>query len=831
MTTAFSAGVCYVDFAPIADPDLVAVTVARALGLPDQPGRSAVASLLGFVSDACAPLVDTLLGDCSNVKTLATSREPLGVAGEVTWRVPSLSVNDEAVELFVDRGGLVRPSFTLTDTNRATVLEICSRLDGMPLAIELAAARIRALSPTEILDGLHDRFRLLTGGARTTVPRQQTLWASVDWSHALLTDAERILFRRLAVFAGGFDLEAAQAVAAGDELERGEILDLLTLLVDKSLVLAEYAETRTRYRLLETMRQYAFEKLGGSAEADAIRIRHRNFYAQVASVVDGAVESGREQSLAQAVREIDNFRAAFTWSRENSETEVALALASSLQPLWHSSGRVHEGIAWFDAVLTDSCPTDVAPTVWTRALADSAVLHSWAVGLVTTQQAEVALANARELGDPALLARALAARGIVAANRGTPAQQYFAEAADLARAVGDRWRLSQILAWQVNLAFLAGDPIAARAAASEGRELADAVGDRFASRQCRTWAGWAQTITGDLANAAIQLAAVKDEARTEHDLIWWVVSTHYWAQAMVYQEDSRVVAAALAEVMPALADFGPVWSGNSNGVHAAAALAAGDVDEAERASNVACELLVPIPVHRKMYVFIQAQAALARGDVTRARARADESVASATGWYRVQSLTVRARVLIAEQEPEQAERDAYSALTLATGLDANLGVPDILECLAMTAGACGSQRRSARLFGAADAIRQRMGAARFKVHDANHQAALQATRNVLGDNDFDAAFAEGAALSTAEAITYAQRGKGERRRPATGWASLTPAERDIVRLVCDGLANKEIAKRLLVSPRTVQTHLTHIYTKLNLTSRVQLVQEASRHDD
>ena len=202
---------------------------------------------------------------------MATSREPIGVAGEVSWRVPSLSLADEAIELFTDRARRARPDFVVTDDNAATVTEICRRLDGLPLAIELAAARVRALSLAEILDSLHDRFRLLTGGARTAVRRQQTLRASVDWSHALLTEPERVLFRRLAVFLGGFDLDAAQAVAGGGDVERYQVLDQLTLLVDKSLVVADDSRGRTRYRLLETVRQYALEKLGESGEADAVR--------------------------------------------------------------------------------------------------------------------------------------------------------------------------------------------------------------------------------------------------------------------------------------------------------------------------------------------------------------------------------------------------------------------------------------------------------------------------------------------------------------------------------------------------------------------------------
>ncbi len=848
MVTGFADGACHVDLAPITHPNLVAVTVARALGLSDQPGRSAVDTVLRYVGDrqmlllldncehlldASAALVNVLLGACPNLKVLTTSREPIGVAGEVIWGVPSLSLSDEAVELFTDRARLVRPTFSLTDTNRATVTEICRRLDGMPLAIELAAARIRALSPTEILDGLHDRFRLLTGGARTTVPRQQTLRASVDWSHALLTQPECTLFRRLAAFMGGFDRDAVQTVAGGDDLERDQILDLLTQLVDKSLVVAEDDQDRTRYRLLETVRQYAFEKLAESGEAEAVGTRHRDFYTLVASQVDTPVQTGHTQSLARAAVEIDNLRGAFAWSRETSDSEVALMLASSLQPLWLALGRVHEGLAWFDAVFTDdrSGHSDVAPPVRARALADSAVLHDWAVGADSADQAELALAIARECGDQPLLARTLLARGIVAAHRGEPVQQYFVEAADLARAVSDRWRLCQILGWKANLAMLAGDPMATRAAADEGRELADAIGDRFTSRQCRTWAGWAQTITGDLRGAATELGVVKDEAQADHDLIWWVVGVHYEAQVTAYQGDPNAARAELDEAMPAVADLGALWSGNSNGVRAIAALTAGDVGGADNASRAAWEQLTTIPMHQHMYVFLLAEVALARGDRVAAQRWADEAVSTATEWYRVLSLTTRARVQLAVGEPEHAERDSYDALALAAKLEANLGVPDILECLATVASAGGSHPRSAHLFGAADAIRRRMGTARFKVHDADWEAAVGAARNAMGDIAFDEAFAEGCALSTQEAIAYAQRGKGERKRPSRGWASLTPAETDVVRLVCDGLANKDIAKRLLVSPRTVQTHLTHVYTKLDLTSRVQLVQEASRHDD
>jgi predicted ATPase/class 3 adenylate cyclase len=420
----FGNGAWYVDLAPITDPGVVPVTVARALGLPDQQGRPTMDTLLGFVRDrhmlvvldncehlldASAALCVSLLGAAQRLTVLATSREPLGVTGEATWRVPSLSLADEAIELFTDRARRARPAFHVTDDNAAPITEICRRLDGIPLAIELAAARVRALSLAEIVDSLHDRFRLLTGGARTAVRRQQTLRASVDWSHALLTQPEQVLFRRLAVFVGGFDLDAAQAVAGDDEVERYQVLDQLTLLVDKSLVVADDSAAHTRYRLLETVRQYAQEKLGESGEADAVRSCHRDYYTAMAAVLDAPAGHDYERRIEQAEADFDNLRAAFGWSREHSDIELALALACSLQPLWQARGRIREGLVWFDAALADldAQHAEVAPAVRARALADSAVFALWVDGADGRSQAQQALSVAREVDDPALLARTL----------------------------------------------------------------------------------------------------------------------------------------------------------------------------------------------------------------------------------------------------------------------------------------------------------------------------------------------------------------------------------------------------------------------------------------
>jgi predicted ATPase/class 3 adenylate cyclase/DNA-binding CsgD family transcriptional regulator len=843
----FNDGVRYVDLAPITDPDIVPIAVARAFGLPDQPGRSTIDTLTRFVAerqmlvvldncehllDASAAVIVALLGAAPRLTLLATSREPIGVAGELSWRVPSLPLAEEAIELFTDRARHARPDFAVTDDNAAAVAEICRRLDGVPLAIELAAARVRALSLTEIVDILHDRFRLLTGGARTAVRRQQTLRASVDWSHALLTEPERVLFRRLAVFLGGFDLDAARGVAGGADVERYQVLDQLTLLLDKSLVTADESAGRTRYRLLETVRQYALEKLGESGEADTVRSRHRDHYTALAARLDAPAGDDYEQRVEQADAEMDNVRAAFSWSRENSDLERALVLASSLQPLWAARGRLREGLTWFDVALADDAAQHPAVTaaVRARALADAAVLGLWMGAADSPNRAQQALAIAREVEDPALLARALAACGLVAAYvDAAVARGYFAEALGLARALGDRWGLSLSLVAQAIAGSAAGSPLAIRAAAEEGRDLADALGDRFDSRVCRVCLGVAKIYQGDLAGATAVFPELAAEARGAHDGFVEATSLAYRGIALAYQGDTDTARATAEAAVEAAAEIGGLRAGVGYLALAAAALAAGDVPMAQDSADAAGQHMSALPQTAAMQRAFSAEAALAAGDLAAARRGASEVITTATGAHLAQALSTRVRVAIATGELDQGERDAHDALAAAADVEAYLFIPDILECLAALAGDTDGHREAGRLFGAAHGMRQRMGTVRFKVYDDGHEAVVAALRDVMGDKDFDSAWAEGAALSTEEAVAYAQRGRGQRKRPTSGWASLTPTERDVVRLVSEGLANNDVAARLFVSPRTVQTHLTHVYAKLGLSSRVKLVQEAARH--
>lgn len=289
------------DLATVTDRDCVSISMLNALGLPVQPGLSAIDTLVGVINDArvllvldhcehlldaCAAIIDSLLRSCPGLTILTTSTEAIGLAGELTWRVPPLSLTNDAIELFVDRARRVRSDFAINADTAVTVGEICRRLDGVPLAIELAAARTDTLSPVEILAGLNDRFRLVAGAAGNAVRPEQTLCATVQWSHALLSGPERALLHRLAVFAGGFDLDGAQAVGANDEdFEGYQTLGRFAELVDKAFVVVENNRGRAGYRLLYSVRQYALEKLSESGEADAVLARYRKHLKQPNQVV------------------------------------------------------------------------------------------------------------------------------------------------------------------------------------------------------------------------------------------------------------------------------------------------------------------------------------------------------------------------------------------------------------------------------------------------------------------------------------------------------------------------------------------------------------------
>ena len=375
---AYPDGVWFVQLAPLSDGALVTQAIAATLDVREQPGRPLLDTLLAALRekdtllvldncehlvDAAARLADTLLASCPRLRVFATSREPLGVAGEVIRLVPPLSApgaqqfltvekvaNYEAARLFADRASERNPGFELTPESAPAVARICARLEGIPLAVELAAARVGVLSAEQISDRLGHALKLLTGGDRTVDRRHQTLRATLDWSHELLSEPEQALFGRLSVFVGGFTLEAAEGVGAGRGIEEEDVLELLSMLVDRSLVVAEESwERGARYRLLEPVRQYAREKLEVSEEAEETRRRHARWYLALAEEAD---QESRGPSHARWLQRLetehDNLRAALGWSLEEGDAELGLRLAGALWVFWFTQGYSFEGWGWLE---------------------------------------------------------------------------------------------------------------------------------------------------------------------------------------------------------------------------------------------------------------------------------------------------------------------------------------------------------------------------------------------------------------------------------------------------------------------------------------------------
>lgn len=442
----FREGVWWVDLSAHTDEMLVPPTVAQVLGVRQTSNQPVTELLKDFLHEkhlllvldncehlvaACAQLADDLLTHCPNLKILATSREAFGIAGELVYQVPTLSLPTglrlastdllmeyEGIRLFVERARAVESVFRLMEQNAAAVLEICRRLDGIPLALELAAARTKVLSVYHIAGRLNDRFNLLTQGSRTALPRQQTLRAAIDWSYDLLPDEERLLFRRLSVFSGGFTLDAAEVVCNRGELKRNNVLDVLGRLVDKSLVIVEQesAAGETRYRLLETIRQYAQDKSLRAHESEPLRRLHLSYFLNLAKDAEPQLNSRYDRKWVTRVgEELDNLRVALDWGLRD-DPGAALQIVSALTVFWITRGHAAEGRRWASEALikADQFPTDNEAGKKERVAIRANALHALARIMYSQGDnthaivnSERAAALARKLGDKTLLASAL----------------------------------------------------------------------------------------------------------------------------------------------------------------------------------------------------------------------------------------------------------------------------------------------------------------------------------------------------------------------------------------------------------------------------------------
>jgi predicted ATPase/class 3 adenylate cyclase len=504
-------GVWLVELAPISDPSLIGSLIAKALNVQGEPNRPPLDAVLTFLKrkrlllivDNCEHVIDearnvvgAVLRNCADVRVLATSREGLNVGGERVHRMPSLPIpsKDEsltptsalqygAIALFADRALAADDRFSLSDENTPHVAEICRRLDGIPLAIELAAARVKVLSPKQLAQKLDERFRVLTGGDRSALPRQQTMRALVDWSYDLLSDDERTLFRKLSIFAGGFTLESASTICSDGAIDEIAILDMLSSLVDKSLVHAEPAANGTRYRLLESMRQYARERLTERGEYPAVAQAHASAFLTNAQELDRLFETTPNRAwIMQAEPELENWRAALEWAL-TGRNDVALArrLAGLLQWMWYFFAPA-EGRRWVGSAIEtidDTTPEEVVARL------DLAIAHI--DGALTQRKAsyeaaERARSRFRKLGDARGEAEAqrIAGGALALLGRASEGEAILYEALAQAQRLGERKMVGRILGGIGMAQTFAGNIPGARTSYAEALAMARVAGDEHA---------------------------------------------------------------------------------------------------------------------------------------------------------------------------------------------------------------------------------------------------------------------------------------------------------------------------------------------------------------
>jgi predicted ATPase/DNA-binding NarL/FixJ family response regulator len=782
----FADGVWLAELADLADPALVASRMAATLGIREEPDRSLIETLVEALRsrhlliildtcehlvDACAPLVQQLLAGCRQLRVVATSREPLRVRGETVWRVPPLELpaaleqltaaemlEHEAVRLFADRAGAVRPGFGLVTENAQAVVRLCRMLDGIPLAIELAAARIRALSVEQVADRLSDRFQLLASGDRTAPMRQQTLRAAVDWSYELLTRPEQALLRRLSVFAG-WNLEMAEQVCADELLGADEkiaaddVLDLLAALIDKSLVsLDGEVSGDARYRLLDTIGEYAASRLAASGERASVQAAHRDYMLRLGEdIVAQAFLRGDPPWPARVAMyhridiERPNFRAAMSECLSRGDAVHGLRLCLSLRSAWVAYGDVTEGVTWFDRFLAVSAV--VPPGIRARALVNRAELAFEQQDDATAgerAQAALDLYRSGAEGGAGGEAGALRILALVAVRSGRvdEALASIDAAVEAARGAGDYWEEGLALASRAAL-------IARLGRLGEAQRAFEQALDTL--RDNNGW-GVAQTLYGfgSLARQRGDNAAAL---------------THFRAAVALYREiDAR------PEISRCLAGIGRV------------SLEQGDLDLAAVSLAEALQLSQAtgqrLPVARGIDTF--AALAALRGDLPAAvrLASAGSALRAASG-HPAASAALHLDELVAAAR-RQLGAAAVSDL-IAEGVRLT---PHEAVALAL---------RTARPDGAAATA-----AGGFPVGRADPGGGT-----APGGGTRPAAGARPGPVPDAAAV-------------------LTMREREIALLIARGLSNRGIAAELTISPATAARHVANIFGKLGFTSRAQV---------
>ncbi|MFI5811622.1 AAA family ATPase [Streptomyces sp. RPA4-2] len=560
------------ELAAVRDPDLVAYAVVEALGLTDQTSRAPRELLLdrlagrqlllvvdGFehLVDACAALVGELLRHTPGLRVLAVGRRPLEIEGERLFPLAPLG-DAEAVELFEERAAARVPGFELDDGNRSDVQELCRRLDGIPLAVELAAGRLSALSPAQLLSRLEDRFRLLTGGGRDALPRHRTLRTAIGWSHELCTSEERLLWSRLSVFAGRFDLEAAEYVCGGDGLHADRVLDVLGALLAQSVLAREETPAGPRYRMLDSVRAYGADWLAASGDADRLRRRHRDWYMGLATWCELDWFSPRQAEVAARIEaELPNLRRALEYClTEPGETHLGQYLAGSLWFYWVGCGRLAEGRHWLERGVELDSDRDQSRLKALWVLGYVAILQGDTVSALTALQE--CREEALRTGNPTALAYAEHRAGCLAlvSDDMRRAETLLRSALDRYHEIGEL--NSNVLMGQVELAMalaFQGDLPAAVKLCEDVRRVCEDHGERWALAYALYVLAYEALAAGDPARARDLLVRCLDIAHTFHDLLGTVLALELLALVTTVQGDpaeAAVLQGAAARLWPSV---------------------------------------------------------------------------------------------------------------------------------------------------------------------------------------------------------------------------------------------------------------------------------------
>jgi predicted ATPase/DNA-binding NarL/FixJ family response regulator len=848
------AKVYLVELASLADPGLVDEAVLESVGggssrSPLQAAaeylreETALLVLDGceHVLDAARRVAEVLLRRCPSVAVLATSRSPLDIAGELVWPVPPLSMRkrgdageagaSDAARLFADRAGYVQPRFELSEDVAGAVETIVRRVDGIPLAIELAAARVRVLSAEEIASGLDDHLRLLRGGHQSD-PRHQTIRASLDWSHELLTEPERQLFARLSVFSGGLDLEAATAVCTGGAIAPGQVLDEVQGLVDKSLLTVERRAGATRFRMLDFVRQYAAERLAAAGEGDLLADRHRAYFRELAQRADRELWALVPAGRARLDDESPNLRAAIDDGCARAPDD-ALAMVGALGLYWRVRGRLAEGVTATEQSLR-AAPPDPSPGR-ALALAKLSLLSFWLGDFARTQSAATsALDLGAAIGDTRSQALALGPLGslVILGDPGA-GDPMLRRAAELARTAGDDAALCDALTPLAISYFFQDDPGAMRGPLEEALRVAEAIGFEDILRWCLWCLAHTAFAAGDLAGA---------RAHGERALAMMPgqdALSRYCAVEILCLLDASMGAADSARGR-AESDFEQsrqerLRLGTGVLTHAlgVAALAAGDLDRAEHWASSLYEQESEVCYLAWHAQEILVAVALARNDGAAAKIHVERLLAAAEPLRNRRARAVGhlglARALLLEGDDERAESVTHHALKVLMDNGWRPGVIDALDVVAEVALFTGRYERAVRLIAAAQQERTTLGLVAFPTLRERTERNLASAGAALGEENLERGMQDGARLSVEEAVAYAQRGRGEHASATHGWASLTPVERQVVELASQGLSNPGIARELFISRNTVKVYLSRAYAKLGVANRTELALLATRH--